>query len=871
MVNRHAETKLLGDMLAEAQRGSGSTVLIVGPGGIGKTAILRWLEGEANSRKLKVRWGCCLPEIQEPFFVMEELFRAGGAEPPGRGGRTPLRMMPKAFIPPSARGSGYDGMPVAFVPMGARLEEERSSTDRAPTNVLLDYLSLMEEESRAGPCVLLLDDFHWADPDSVQALIFLSRNIRRMPVLLAVTLREDEEQSPELRLALKDLRKDGQTKETVLKGLDEKDSQKLLENAVHARLKGGRENNALRLLLDQTGGNPYFFLELAQMWRDTGLIRVEGGRVVTDARIDRGFDHAQITMPGSVLALLTERIDSLSKGDRDILGAASILGQEFEVPALEELFPVRVESVAKALIRLSSRRGLVVPKDQNGTRYAFSAALLWEAVRNSVPEDKRKQWADQLAKWMEVHLPADIVRISMLYRWGKMNAKALPYVDRVIEMSLQLHAHERVTTYFEKRLAIMEEDGSSPAEMAGWGLAVIDNLIRDGGNARRIEPMCNRLLKMDLPEPFSWELMVRLANAIDWERPKEARKLLQEVDTVVREGPQGPSQALRGRIALADCRVLYYEGKLDGCVEAGNLALSLLPEDERYFRGLTYFWMGWVSNDRNQWDEAARCLENGLSIAREGKQLGLIHQVLNLKGAIAYAKGALREAEESFLEGSEVCRELGHAGNLTVFLVNLSTARQQIGDLDGAEKDAREALRLAQAFGLSFVQGIAHQTLGDVMKRRRLSSEALELFSKAKRVFEETGNAEQIQDLDLDIAEVRAMMGDASGALGLLKKLTEQGELKQDQLARFHMLKSRLALATGSSEEAKAEAELALSESRKRGLRYWEGRALLGLSEWEREFGTVEMADKGREEAEKVLKECGVANMSPILDSLTPN
>jgi tetratricopeptide (TPR) repeat protein len=253
----------------------------------------------------------------------------------------------------------------------------------------------------------------------------------------------------------------------------------------------------------------------------------------------------------------------------------------------------------------------------------------------------------------------------------------------------------------------------------------------------------------------------------------------------------------------------------------------------------------------------------GLSVAREGKAYGLIPTMFNLKGAIANAKGDLKEAEECFKEAASTCKDLGNFLNLTVFLTNLCITRQLIGDVDGAESAAREALRVSEAFNYTYVQGVAYNSLGQVLQQKGQPKEALEVLAKARALIAETGAVDKVQDVDMDIADATGTMGDIAGALRILDSVLAAGELKQDQIARFHVLTGLLKMDLGAGEEAKAELELGLAESKKRSLRYWEGQCLLGLSDWERKFGTAEAADRMRGEAERVLKECGVAPPPP--------
>ncbi len=73
----------LGAALARAKGGSGSTWLLLGAGGMGKTRLLRWLEREAVGLGFQVSWGNGLQESVAPFFVFEQVFRRKPRRSPG--------------------------------------------------------------------------------------------------------------------------------------------------------------------------------------------------------------------------------------------------------------------------------------------------------------------------------------------------------------------------------------------------------------------------------------------------------------------------------------------------------------------------------------------------------------------------------------------------------------------------------------------------------------------------------------------------------------------------------------------------------------------------------------------------------------------
>lgn len=77
-VGRDSEVRLLSESLARAKQGRGSAWALVGPGGIGKTRVLRAIEQLAGREGVRVRWGYCLKESLSPFFPFEQIFRGTG-------------------------------------------------------------------------------------------------------------------------------------------------------------------------------------------------------------------------------------------------------------------------------------------------------------------------------------------------------------------------------------------------------------------------------------------------------------------------------------------------------------------------------------------------------------------------------------------------------------------------------------------------------------------------------------------------------------------------------------------------------------------------------------------------------------------------
>jgi DNA-binding CsgD family transcriptional regulator/tetratricopeptide (TPR) repeat protein len=156
-VGRQQELSALEEAVEHARSGRPRVVLIEGPAGIGKTALVERFLAEARDVTV-LRASGDLSESDLPFGVVDQLLRRAGE--------------PRASTPSEDAASGHVGA-------GARI---------------LELLGAIEDEH---PMVVFLDDAHWADVPSLRALLFVLRRLVADRVLVVITTREDASALPE--------------------------------------------------------------------------------------------------------------------------------------------------------------------------------------------------------------------------------------------------------------------------------------------------------------------------------------------------------------------------------------------------------------------------------------------------------------------------------------------------------------------------------------------------------------------------------------------------------------------------------------------------------------------------------------------------
>src|SRR5580704_19754616 len=228
LVGRDSELVLLTGLIREVARGRGSSVLIEGEPGIGKSALVRAAVAEATRAGCQVFWGAG-DELGQALPLLPFLDGLRVREPSANPRREVIVRLLRGEV---AADRGMD----------------------VPAILAEQLLALIAEQCSVRPTVLVVDDLQWADPASVTLWGRLARSARHMPLLLVgmtrlVPQRED-------LLALR--RAAGSASQlTGLTGLTGAAVADLV-----AALAGGRPDASLLRLADGAVGNPLYVTEL---------------------------------------------------------------------------------------------------------------------------------------------------------------------------------------------------------------------------------------------------------------------------------------------------------------------------------------------------------------------------------------------------------------------------------------------------------------------------------------------------------------------------------------------------------------------------------------------------------------------------------
>ncbi len=371
LVGRDDETRHLQSALTAAAQGRGGTVLITGEAGIGKSRLVRETARAASARG---------------FVVLTGRAVSGGVP-------TPFRAFAEALM--SAVRSGFPASPELdpFRPALARLipEWRQPQAVRDESLVFLgeSVLRLLRTIAPGSGCLLVLEDLHWADRETLALLEYLADNLAGERVLCVGTLR-DEEGGEAAGLAAH-LETRGSA--TVLP-LSRLDATAVAEMALAC--VGAAELPAAiqSFVAGRADGVPFLVEEvLAGLIGQGALTEHDGDWQVSEL--------ASAGVPARFADAVRGRLDAIDADSRRVLRAAAVLGRSFDWTLLGP-----ASGLTDAVVMSALRRGVslqLVAADRDS--FWFRHALTHEAVLAGLLPPERTQLAGEALAAVEAAHP----------------------------------------------------------------------------------------------------------------------------------------------------------------------------------------------------------------------------------------------------------------------------------------------------------------------------------------------------------------------------------------------------------------------------------------------------------------------------------
>jgi ATP/maltotriose-dependent transcriptional regulator MalT len=679
IVGRDRELAQLRDWGAEAVTGQGRLVLIRGEAGVGKTTLALAAAGGRAWQRIQV---AASDSGARAFGLIADVLRAGLRE--GRfelADQPVLRRCLAAIVP--------------------ELGEATSPEQQAVRGLLEAVGAAVAEMAERDPLVILLEDLHWSDTATLDALGFIADLVPRQRVLVLGTYRTDDvPRSHPIRQLRSSLQRKRQLYEVSLDPLDQAQTAQLMQ----ARLGARPSERLAALVFDRTEGLPFFVEEMVSALVESGSLRPGPAGVELDG-------EAGLPLPENVRDAVLQRVDRLSPDLRLALMLAAVAGRLFEPGLLPSPGGADVESLVAT--------GLVTNAEEG--RLAFRHTLIRDALYDAIPWSRRRAIHAEIARRSELAGAGPEVIAHHWIAAGEQAAgrrwllaaargsySACSYRDAASQLNQALELWPP-TVEADERLEALDflarcaELGGETALGIRAVAEAIERLEADGDRLRYAE--AQRRLGAFLELQGSWERAIaarQLAAAAFASAGRPGDAAGERLATAARLRSAGSFKAALEVISLG----------IDEALAAGRVDLGLrLKALEGNVRARAGDGAAGLAMVRAALSEALAA----------GDFTGAAEAYQRLADSLEHV-GDYHLARTTYHEAAEFCRANGSPGLGDVCLACLTMVLRQTGEWDEAQRVAMEVI--ASPSSNAHAQAVAHGVLGSILLHRGRPSRA---------------------------------------------------------------------------------------------------------------------------------------------------
>jgi DNA-binding SARP family transcriptional activator/predicted ATPase len=635
--------------LLEAHRAAGPdgrVVVVEGESGIGKTRLADELGGRLRADGSVVASVRCVEdEAGLAFGCAIELLRAA------------LREGRADAIEPAAAAEAARLVPELGTPPTPALDRPGAQAR------FLDGVARVLVEATAGSRTgsIVVDDVHWADVSSLEALAFLARRLQGRPLLLLLTWRP-EATPPEhpARRILADAARDGLGTVVSLDRLGREDVAELAAAA-------GASAELSERLFEETEGLPFFVVEYL------------------DAQTD---GEAEWELPPGVRGLLEARVTATSEVGGQVLAAAAVLGRQFDLDLIRSVSGRSEEETVAALEELT-RRGIL--GESGSGELSFRHEQARRVTYDLTSAGRRRLLHGRAADALASRDSADALAaaVGQHLRLAGRNAEAATWFRRAGAHARDLYANAEALIYLREALALGDDDPASLHEAIGD----LETLAGDYARALESYEAAAALVEPEGLAAVEHRIGLVHQRRGEWER---ADGWFEDALAAASADEQG----LRARV-VADRSLNAHRRRLDGEAEAlAQEALDLADAaGDRRAQAQAHNILGVLASGRGDHTEALSQLERSLELATEEGDPSARAAALNNLALALRADGELERALALTEEALALCRAVGDRHREAALENNAADVLHALGRGDEAMERLKSAVAIFAEIG----------------------------------------------------------------------------------------------------------------------------------------------------------------------------
>jgi class 3 adenylate cyclase/tetratricopeptide (TPR) repeat protein len=781
MVGRGWEFERASRLAERALAGEGGLLVAIGDPGIGKSRLVEevrrlvenptvtWLEGRC------VSYGTSTPYLPIRDLIHDAIGLPSGEPVSGSVLRQRIRALGDDLdetVPYLAAVLGMEGD-------GDPGEHLSPETRRLRTLDAIRRLVVALVER--GPTVVTIEDLHWADASTAQALERLLPLNEGRPLLFVLTTRSGDTVAGALSTSVA-----APTEVVELLPLPREPADELVDSLAGS---GTISRGLLERVTETAGGNPFFLSELIRS-------------LLASGELEPGAEPRTIELPATIELVILARLDQLDVPHRDVVTSASVLGRTVALPLLERLIGSDPRSEADDLVRLR-----LFERDGRPDEVWFAHALIQEVAYESLLRRRRRELHATAAAAIEDLWPDRVEEnlgiLALHHRGAGDPVAAMRCHDLAARRAERVHAVKEALDHITASIDLSTELDMTVAdrEVAERFLARARVRARTGDAVGAREDLETVLaepgIAPDLAMRAHDELGFVLAGAADYRAAVPHLEAALEAATV--SGDATAQVSALSRLSIVDANRLDF----DAALEHGERALRSAEAagDERA-EASAMDALKQVALETGDVDTLERLADRLAEIHRRNEDLWLLQFAVFEPGYAELARMRLDRAFAAFEDALAINRRIGDVGNEPLYVAMLGRAHRGQGGYDEALRLGRRAFGLARELRHSEWTAWTAAWLGSTLME-------VGALNEASGILAEGTKAAEASAADLHLVRCLGMGAWAAQRLGMTERALALADRATSILQRIRIRPPRAYVAGQDAYVAVARVRLA--------------------------------------------------------------
>jgi predicted ATPase len=684
-----------------------------------------------------------------------------------------------------------------------------------PGQVYEQYAKVLTALAQHSPLLLVLDDLQWADSASIDLLFHLTRRIESSRIFIIAMLRPAEialgragERHPLERVMSEVKRYYGD----VILDLDEAAQ---IEGVAFIDALLDSEPNRLgptfrRALLERTGGNPLFAVELLREMEEKGdLVRDE------QALWSEGPALDWATLPARAEGVIESRISRLTSDLLEALKLASVQGDAFTAEVVAQIRALNTRDFVRQLSsELEKRHRLVTAQgqqrvgEQRLSQYQFQNRLFQQYLYAGLDPTERAYLHEDIGRALETLYGERADEIATRLAWHFEQAgvtdKARRYLRRAGEQAAARAANVEAIDFFTRALALTPTEDWDERFALLLGRAQAFHLLgRRDAQAGDLYDLDRLAEKMADP---TRQIQVALERSYYSEATHDYPAARTAADRAIAyaQAARAEDSEMAARVQLG--WVLFRQGEYAAAIDQAQFVLAMarvngskpMQAESLRLSGACHQERGELASGHSYLEEALHLYEelgdprgeskvaSNLAVNMRGEHrfveakqwydraLAMVRNfgdrrnevmILNNLGVLSISIGDIETGRNYYEQASVIAREVGERMLLGATWVNLSTICRIQEDFAQALVYGRQALAIFTAIGTPYGEGHAWMRIGHAQVGLGQLDEAVSSYSNALTLRRQSGELQPALETLAGLARTHLLQGDAARAL----------------------------------------------------------------------------------------------------------